>query len=92
MPKRVTHLIVGLGKGGAETMLYQLLKNKTEDDVFHSVISMGAADYYEDKIKALGIPVTTISIKKHPLKLLSAVRRAAKTMMTTRMTKTAEQP
>lgn len=74
MGKRVTHLIVGLGKGGAETMLYQVLKYRTGENT-QQVISFGASHYYEDKIREMGIPVTELPLRKHPV---SAIFRLVK--------------
>ncbi len=79
MPKNVTHLIIGLGKGGAETMLYQILRHRTDGDVVHRVISLGMGDYYEEKIKALQIPLTVLPLKKKPICTFLEIRKAAKT-------------
>ncbi len=61
---QVTHLITGLGNGGAESMLYKLLKyhNNSKYDV--QVISLSDEGYYGDKIKELGIKVVTLNLKK----------------------------
>lgn len=67
MGKRVTHLIVGLGKGGAETMLYQVLKYRVAPEVTHRVVSLGASRYYEEPIRALGIEVTELPLSRRPL-------------------------
>lgn len=75
MPKRVTHLIVGLGKGGAETMLYQVLKYRPNPDLHHKVISFGAAHYYEDLIRQMGIPVVEVSLRKKPVSSLVRIFR-----------------
>lgn len=63
----VTHLITGLGNGGAETMLYQILKYQDNPSIKYNVISMGAGSYYADKIRKLGIDVLELNIKKNPL-------------------------
>lgn len=67
MKKRVTHLITGLGKGGAETMLYQILKYNTDLEIQHKVVTFGASHFYEPLIKELGIKVVEVQIKKKPL-------------------------
>lgn len=74
MGRRVAHLTVGLGKGGAETMLYQVLKYRTGENT-QQVISFGASHYYEDKIREMGIPVTELPLRKHPV---SAIFRLVK--------------
>ena len=70
MKKTVTHLIVGLGKGGAETMLYQVLKYRTDTELTHRVISLGASHYYEGPMRELGYEVTELSLKKKPISTL----------------------
>ncbi len=67
MKHRVTHLIAGLGKGGAETMLYQLLLHRTDHTIEHKVVSLGAGSYYEEKIRKLGIEVEVLRCKKRPI-------------------------
>src|SRR5699024_10971105 len=60
----VTHIITGLNMGGAETMLYKLLKNidKTKFDL--KVISMLDEGVYGEKIRKLGINVISLNIKR----------------------------
>ena len=41
MAKQVVHLIASLGKGGAETMLYQVLRCRTREDLSYKVVSLG---------------------------------------------------
>lgn len=64
MKKRVTHIITGLGKGGAETMLYQVIKFRTNNSLEHKVISLGGSSFYEDRIRALGVSVEICNIRK----------------------------
>ncbi len=64
----VTHLINGLAKGGAETMLYQILRYRQNPNVIHRVISMTEVrPYYKDAITSLGIDVLQLSFGKKPL-------------------------
>lgn len=70
MSRQVTHLIVGLGKGGAETMLYQVLKYGTDPALVHRVVSLGASHYYEEPIHALGIEVKELPLRYRPLRAL----------------------
>ncbi len=73
MVKVVSHLIVGLGKGGAETMLYQVLQNKVNQDILYQVISFGEGDYYEDAIRKLGIELHVLPLRKHPMQTTARV-------------------
>ena len=75
MSKRVTHLTVGLGKGGAETMLYQVLKHRTDMSIQYRVISLGAAHYYEKPIRQLGIDVIEVPFRKKPIPSLWRIFR-----------------
>lgn len=75
MSKRVTHLTVGLGKGGAETMLYQVLKHRTDMSIQYRVISLGAAHYYEKPIRELGIDVIEVPFRKKPIPSLWRIFR-----------------
>ncbi|OQC00514.1 MAG: putative glycosyltransferase EpsF [Firmicutes bacterium ADurb.Bin099] len=73
MKRCVTHLITGLGMGGAETMLYQVLKYSTNSDLQHRVISFGASHFYEQLIRNMGISVIEVDIKKKPLTSLARI-------------------
>ena len=64
--KKVTHIIVGLGKGGAETMLYQVLKYR-QSNFKYEVISLGQGNYFREPIEKLGITVREVNIKKSPI-------------------------
>ena len=78
MPKRVTHLIAGLGLGGAETMLYQLLLHRKDNSIIHRVISLGAETYYEQPIKDLGIDLIVVPFKKNPIGSISKIKKLIK--------------
>lgn len=78
MIKRVTHLIIGLGKGGAETMLYQILKYRINPDLHYKVISLGETHYYEDLIRQLGVSVVEISLRKKIVSSLIRIFREIK--------------
>lgn len=66
MGRKVTHIITGLGKGGAETMLYQVIKFRTDQSLEYRVISLGGSSFYEDMIRELGTSVEIYPIKKKP--------------------------
>lgn len=78
MTKRVTHLIVGLGKGGAETMLYQTLKYRSSSDITYSVVSLGASHYFEEPIRELGINVTVLQFEEKPIASLIRLLKIAR--------------
>ncbi len=78
MTKRVTHLIAGLGLGGAETMLYQLLAHRKDSSIIHRVISLGAETYYEEPIRNLGIELLVFPFKKRPLKTINEIKEIIK--------------
>lgn len=78
MSKRVTHLTVGLGKGGAETMLYQVLKYRTNPDLRYKVISFGESHYYEDLIRQMGVSVVEVSLRNKPVSSLIRIFREIK--------------
>jgi len=67
---RVIQLIFGLGKGGAETMLYNVIKYKNNDRITYKVISLGGSDYYAEGIKTFGAEVVFIDIKRKPIRSL----------------------
>lgn len=75
MPKVITHLIIGLGLGGAETMLYQILANREIDFNKHKIISLGIGNFYEKPISELGIEVITLPIKQRPLYTFFMLKR-----------------
>lgn len=66
--KRVTHLITGLGSGGAEAMLYKVLKYRSENYNI-KVISMTDLGFYGERIKSMGIKVITLDMN-HKYKVL----------------------
>lgn len=61
---KVTHIITGLGLGGAETMLYQLLRGMDNRDFENEVISLTDLGPVADKIRAAGIPVRALGMKR----------------------------
>ena len=74
MRTRVVHLINGLGKGGAETMLYNILKYRSDDAPEYTVISLGLSHYYEDFIEKLGFNLVVLDIRRNPIKSIMHIR------------------
>ncbi|MYL47157.1 glycosyltransferase [Virgibacillus halodenitrificans] len=61
---KITHIITGLGMGGAETMLYKLLKHINKEKYEMKVISMMDEGVYGEKIRNLGFEVISLNMKK----------------------------
>lgn len=68
--QRVVHLITGLTRAGAETMLYQIARNRTDNGPVHVVVSLGLTHYYEKHFQDLGVEVINLDLKKRPLRTL----------------------
>lgn len=62
--KRVVHVITGLDTGGAEMMLFKLLRHMTRNCYEHAVISLSDKGTVGPKIEKLGIPVETLRLKQ----------------------------
>lgn len=62
--KKIIHIIVGLNNGGAEMMLYKLLKYIDKDKYEYSVISMMDKGIMGERIEQLGIAVHCLNMKK----------------------------
>jgi len=59
----IVHVITGLGTGGAEHMLYRLLKSHRSHKIKSSVISLTGKGTVGKKIQAIGVPVYVIEAK-----------------------------
>ena len=64
----VTHLITGLGKGGAEKQLTQLVCSSSKK-VHHHVISMTNEGIHGDDLKKCGVSVTCLHMTPGRLSL-----------------------
>ena len=62
--KKIVHIITGLNNGGAEMMLYKLLKYSDKNKYDFQVISMMNEGVMGGKIKNLNIPVYTLNMKR----------------------------
>ena len=58
----VTHIITGLGDGGAESSLYQLIV-ATENEATHTVISLTDLGKYGPKLSERGVSVETLGFR-----------------------------
>lgn len=72
--KKVVHIITGLGSGGAENMLYKLLKYSDRDKFYHEVISLMNEGVYGIKIKEMGIKVHCLNLNQK--KIFSSLIKA----------------
>jgi len=62
-PFRIVHLITSLSLGGAEMMLFKLLSHMDLCEFDSSVLSLTADGPVGEKIRQLGIPVTSLGMK-----------------------------
>lgn len=76
---RITHIITGLGNGGAEGMLVKLLKNFDYSKFEINVISITKNDYYFETIIKMGVDVQIYDLNKSPLtNLIKTIRACSK--------------
>lgn len=74
---RITHIITGLNTGGAENMLYKLLRQQHGHGYDCSVISLLPPGPVAQRIEALGVPVHSLQMRRGlpgPRALLRLVR------------------
>jgi glycosyltransferase involved in cell wall biosynthesis len=62
--KKVIHIITTLGSGGAENMLYKLLKHSNREVYYHEVISLMDEGVYGENIEKLGVKVHCLNLNK----------------------------
>lgn len=60
----ITHLITGLNTGGAETMLYKLLSGMDREAFEPRVVSLTDVGPVGEKIRALGVPVHALGMRR----------------------------
>ncbi|MCK9443842.1 MAG: glycosyltransferase [Tissierellaceae bacterium] len=72
--KKIVHIITGLGSGGAEHMLYKLLKYSDREKYYHEVLSLTDTGIYGNKIEDLGIKVHCLNLNRG--NLISSVLEA----------------
>jgi glycosyltransferase involved in cell wall biosynthesis len=61
---RILHIISGLGVGGAETLLYRLIRESQGDGTEHIVISLSSLDVMGDRIRSLGVEVRILGMQR----------------------------
>ena len=63
MKKKILHIISGLGRGGAENVLYRL---SSKDDKFnHEILNLGIEDFYVKKFENIKIKVNNLGMKNN---------------------------
>lgn len=67
--KKIVHIITGLNSGGAENMLYKLLKYSDREKYYHEVISLMDEGVYGEKIKDQGIKVHCLNISRNNIRV-----------------------
>jgi glycosyltransferase involved in cell wall biosynthesis len=72
---KVLHLITGLGKGGAERVVYDLCHLNNSIDLEQHVIGISEIDGMMAMFKADGIPVISLQMKRNPASFLHSFIR-----------------
>lgn len=62
-PLRVTHVITGLGQGGAEAVLFRLA-TYADQSVEHTLISLTDEGVYGERLRAAGVTVHTLGMAR----------------------------
>ena len=71
---KIVHIITSLSSGGAQNMLYKLLKHSNTKEYYHEVISLMDKGIYGDKIEELGIKVHCLNLNRK--NIVSSLLRA----------------
>ncbi|MBN2259276.1 MAG: glycosyltransferase [Clostridiales bacterium] len=61
---RIVHIITGLGSGGAENMLYKLLKYSDKSKYYHEVISLMDEGVIGKRIRDEGVKIHSMNVSK----------------------------
>jgi glycosyltransferase involved in cell wall biosynthesis len=61
---RILHIISGLGVGGAETLLYRLIRESQGGGTEHLVISLSSLDAMAERIRSLGAQVRVLGMTR----------------------------
>ncbi len=62
---KILHIITGLNRGGAEVMLYKIIKHSPNPSA-HYVVSLLPEGYFGQKIRDLGCDVWSLNMTKNP--------------------------
>jgi glycosyltransferase involved in cell wall biosynthesis len=78
MSYHIVHIIGGLERGGAETMLYKILSHMDAHAFTSEVISLTTLGPIGKQIQSLGIPVTTLGMHQHKFRALGKLVKILK--------------
>ncbi len=62
MKIKVLHIITGLGNGGAEKILFDLVRNTSNNKFEHIVVSLLGMGHYGDKLQRAGVKVYCLNL------------------------------
>ena len=65
---KVLHVITDLGQGGAESVLYELIK-ATHKTIDHNVVSLHSEGVYGSRLRQIGINIISLDIPRGKLRL-----------------------
>lgn len=68
----IFHVITGLGNGGAEALLFALLKNDPRNT--HTVVSLTSSGMYGSELSRLGVRVVCLGMRRLPIAPSSYIR------------------
>lgn len=61
---RIVHIITGLGSGGAENMLYKLIKYSDKSKYYHEVVSLMDEGVIGKRIRDEGVKIHSLNVSK----------------------------
>lgn len=73
-PLRISHVITGLGTGGAETMLMRLVATSDRARFEHRVVSLTDIGAVGERMVALGVAVEALGMRRGPGDVAAVVR------------------
>lgn len=83
---KITHVITGLEVGGAELVLLRLVERLDRAAFRPAVVTLRSEGPIADRIRAVGVPVTSIGLDKNPLALFrlgTVLRRSSPDLVQT---------
>lgn len=70
---KILHVITGLGQGGAEAVLYRLIK-ASHTEIDHVVVSLSGIDYYGPLLRTLGVEVQTLEMSARHVTIFNLLK------------------
>lgn len=61
---QIVHFALGVGDGGAERMLFNILKYSKNKNIEHSVLTLGKGNFYYKQISELNVPIIELKNEK----------------------------